>query len=66
MTKVSIADIRDLIKFSGINVVASKRGSGAIHLYTETAQDMSNFASVARVNNIEIGIDRIRGNYGWA
>jgi hypothetical protein len=66
MKRTSIADIRDLITFSGINVVAKKRGSGAIHLYAETPQDMSNFAGVARVNQIEIGIDSLTGTYGWA
>jgi hypothetical protein len=65
MKKVSISDIRDLVSFSGINVVASKQGTGLIHLYAENENDLSNFAGVARVNCIDINIDNLRPTSGY-
>lgn len=63
--KVSIADVRDVIKFSGINIVAQKSGSGLIHVYAENAQDLSNFSGVAIVNRIKVQVSVHNASSGY-
>jgi hypothetical protein len=53
---VSIKEIRDLIKFSGIEIEAMKRGSGFIHLYAKNYNEMTDFRGFAVVNEIAISI----------
>jgi hypothetical protein len=57
MKDVSIKEIRDLIKFSGIEIEATKRGSGLIHLFAKSHNDMTNFRGVCVVNSIHINVD---------
>lgn len=65
MDKVLIANVRDVIQFSGINVIASKQGTGLVHVYAESAQDLSNFAGVARVNRMNVAIDNLNPVTGY-
>jgi hypothetical protein len=55
--EVKISEVRDLIKFSGIQIEAVKRGSGLIHLYAKSYSDMTDFRGVCIVNSININVD---------
>ena len=56
MQDVSIKEIRDLIKFSGIEIEATKRGSGFIHLFAKNISDLTNFRGVCIVNEIVVSV----------
>jgi len=56
MNDVSIQEIRDLIRFSGFDIEATKRGHGLIHLFAKSQSDLTNFRGLCVVNKIRVQV----------
>jgi hypothetical protein len=55
---VSIKDIRKIIEDNGLNVTASKSGSGAITVYSHIASHVPALAVMCRNRNIYIDLSK--------
>lgn len=52
--EVTIQEIRNLIKDAGLNITASKRGSGEVSLYSDEPAHIPAFAVMCRMRNISM------------
>lgn len=57
MNKVTIAEVRNLIKLSAFDLTAIKRGSGVIHLESKNYNNLTGFANFAALNGVYVQVD---------